>query len=119
MRRKVSAPDWPFPLRLTERRNNVPLVDLVIRACHEAGVTPVMGPVSAVLTDTLATIGTDNTWTVVYAAHARQLQNPRVVFRPLAGTGLSLTTALLVRAESPPAALDTLLTACASDDNES
>jgi DNA-binding transcriptional LysR family regulator len=109
----------PFPLRLTERRNNAALVDLVIRACHEAGFTPVPGPVSTVLTDTLAVIGTDESWTVVYAAHARQLQNTRVVFRPLAAPGLALTTALLVRRESPPAALDTLLAASNSDDNDS
>jgi DNA-binding transcriptional LysR family regulator len=108
----------PFPLRLTERRNNAPLVDLVIRACHEAGFTPVPGPVSTVLTDTLSVIGADDSWTVVYAAHARQLQSTRVVFRPLAGPGLALTTALLVRRESPPAVLDALLVACSSDDND-
>jgi DNA-binding transcriptional LysR family regulator len=108
----------PFPLQLTERRNNVALVDLVIRACHEAGFTPVPGPVSTLLTDTLAVIGTDYSWTVVYAAHARQLQNARIVFRPLTGPGLALTTALLVRSESPPAVLDTLLAASTSDDND-
>jgi DNA-binding transcriptional LysR family regulator len=108
----------PFPLRLTERRNNAPLVDLMIRACREAGFTPVPGPAAAVLTDTLALIGADDTWTVVYAAHARQLQATRVVFRPPAGPGLALATALLVRRESPPAALDALLAACASDDND-
>jgi DNA-binding transcriptional LysR family regulator len=107
-----------FPLRLTDHRNNAPLVDLVTRACLEAGFTPVPGPVAAALTDTLAVIGTDDTWTVVYAAHARQLQTTRVVFRPLEGPGLALTTALLVRRESPPAVLDTLLAACASDDKD-
>ena len=108
----------PYPLRLTERRNNVPLVGLVIRACHEAGFTPVSGAVNTVLTDTLAVIGTDHSWTVAYAAHARQLHSTRVVFRPLAGPGLALTTALVVRRESPPAALDILLAACTSDDND-
>jgi DNA-binding transcriptional LysR family regulator len=116
---EIKLPDLaPFPLRLTERRNNMPLVDLVIQACHEAGFTPVSGPVSTVLTDTLAVIGTDDSWTVAYAAHARQLQSTRVVFRPLAGPGLALTTALLVRRESPPAVLDVLLAACAGDDND-
>ena len=108
----------PFPLRLTERRNNMPLVDLVIRACHEAGFTPVSGPVSTVLTDTLAVIGADDSWTVVYAAHARQLQSTRVAFRPVSEPKLALTTSLLVRRTSPPAALDTLLAACVADDNE-
>lgn len=115
----IDLPDLaPFPLRLTERRNNAPLVDLVIRACHEAGFTPVSAPVGTVLTDTLAVIGTDDSWTVVYAAHARQLRHERVTFRPLAGSGLALSTALLVRQDSPPAALDRLLAALTSDDSD-
>jgi DNA-binding transcriptional LysR family regulator len=108
----------PFPLRLTERRNNAPLVDRVIHACHEAGFAPVPAPVSTVLTDTLAVIGTDDSWTVVYAAHARLLRSTRVTFRPLAGAGLALTTALLVRRDAPATLLDSLLRAAASNDNE-
>jgi len=108
----------PFPLRLTDRRNNTPLVDLVVAACHEAGFAPVPAPAAAALTDSLAMIGTDDSWTVVYAAHARQMRSGRVVFRPLAGTGLALSTALLVRPGSPPPAVGALLAAVASDDND-
>jgi DNA-binding transcriptional LysR family regulator len=116
----IELPDLaPFPLRLTERRNNAPLVDLVTRACREAGFTPAPAPVGTQLTDTLAVIGTDDSWTVVYAAHARQLRHTRVTFRPLAGPGLALGTALLVRQESPAAALDRLIAALTSDDSDS
>jgi formate-dependent phosphoribosylglycinamide formyltransferase (GAR transformylase) len=66
----------------------------MIRACHETGFTPVPGPVAAVLTDTLAVIGADDSWTVVYAAQARQMQYTRIAFRPLARPALALDTAL-------------------------
>ncbi|MFD6157067.1 LysR substrate-binding domain-containing protein [Nocardia sp. NPDC060256] len=108
----------PYPLRLTERRANAPLVDLVVDACHEAGFEPVPGPVSSALSDTLAMIGSDTSWTVVYAAHARQLRSTRVVFNSLAAPGLSLDTALLVRSEAPPPALEILLAACEFDDHD-
>jgi DNA-binding transcriptional LysR family regulator len=112
----------PFPLRLTERRNNTPLVDLVLGACHDAGFAPASAPVAAVLADSLAMIGADDSWTVIYAAYARQMRSGRVVFRPLAGAGLALSTALLVRPDSPPPQVTTLLAALAalaSDDNDS
>ncbi|PXX71383.1 DNA-binding transcriptional LysR family regulator [Nocardia tenerifensis] len=108
----------PYPLRLTERRANPPLVDLVVDACHEAGFEPVPGPVSSALADTLAMIGSDTSWTVVYAAHARQLRSTRVVFNSLAPPGLSLEAALVVRAAAPPPALEILLAACEFDDHD-
>ncbi|MGW5517145.1 LysR family transcriptional regulator [Nocardia africana] len=107
----------PYPLRLTERRNNMPLVDLIVNACRQAGFEPVPGGASTVLSDMLAMIGADTSWTVVYAAHARQLRNARVVFRPLATPGLSLPTALLVRRATPPAILPALLDACRIDND--
>ncbi len=108
----------PYPLRITERRLNPPLVDLVVGACHDAGFEPVPGPVSAALPDTLAMIGSDSSWTVAYAAHARQLRSTRVVFSSLAAPGLSLETALVVRATQAPPALPILLAACEFDDRD-
>ncbi|KAA6213211.1 LysR family transcriptional regulator [Streptomyces albofaciens JCM 4342] len=107
------------PLRLTARRTNPALVDRVLSACHEAGFepVPVPGPPGGSLQDSLAAIGAagpaDPSWTVVYAAHARQLRTPRVAFRPFR-TPLTLTTSLAVHRTAPPACLDALLAACAA-----
>ncbi|MET9913056.1 LysR family transcriptional regulator [Streptomyces sp. NPDC006476] len=106
-----------LPLSLTERRNNPALVDLVVGACHEAGFTPVPGPASGSLQDTLATIGTRPLWTVVYASHARVLHSPRVAFVPFRPPGLALSTGLAVRAAAGPPHLDTLLLACGDHEN--
>ena len=51
-----------LPLRLVPRRQNPPLVDLVVHACHDAGFEPVPGPAggdgrSGSLQDLLAAIG--------------------------------------------------------------
>ncbi|MFH8407805.1 LysR family transcriptional regulator [Streptomyces sp. NPDC018019] len=105
------------PLRLTARRNNPTLVDRLLTACHRAGFepVPVPGPPAGSLQDNLAAIGAAGpaapSWTVVYAAHARQLRTPRVVFRPFR-TPLTLTTSLAVHRTEPPACLDALLAAC-------
>ncbi|QIS04413.1 LysR family transcriptional regulator [Nocardia brasiliensis] len=108
----------PYPLRITERRINPPLVDLVVGACHDAGFEPVPGPLSAALSDTLTMIGSDTSWTVVYAAHARQLRSTRVVFSSIAAPGLSLETALVVRAADAPPAVEILRAACEFDDHD-
>ncbi|MBB5119725.1 LysR family transcriptional regulator [Streptomyces eurocidicus] len=120
----ASAPDVALadlaglPLRLTDRRNNPPLVDLVVSACRDAGFAPVPGPPSSSLQNTLAAIGAASPmWTVVYASHARQLRTGKVAFRPVRGEGLSLPTALAVHPSSPPAALGALLAACADHDS--
>ncbi|MEU9130307.1 LysR substrate-binding domain-containing protein [Kitasatospora sp. NPDC048540] len=100
-----------LPLRLTERRNHPALVDLVLAACRDAGFDPVPGPASSTLQDTLAAIGTGPPmWTVVYAANARMMQIPRVVFRPVRSPGLALPTALALRPRVPPPPL--VLAAC-------
>ncbi|MCX5386413.1 LysR family transcriptional regulator [Streptomyces sp. NBC_00083] len=104
-----------LPLCITERRSNPALVDLVVGACHAAGFEPVPGPVGGSLQNTLAAIGTGSLWTVVYAAHARALHTPRVAFRPVRAPGLSLSTALVVAAEHPPASVELLLRACSVD----
>ncbi|MFC9999300.1 LysR substrate-binding domain-containing protein [Nocardia sp. NPDC127526] len=99
------------PLSLTERRNHPGLVDLVVTSCVRAGFEPAPLPAAATLQDTLAAIGAGPPmWTVVYAANARQLHNPRVTFRPFADEGMSLPIALAVRGDSTSATL-TLLAA--------
>ncbi|MFD8703951.1 LysR family transcriptional regulator [Kitasatospora sp. NPDC059648] len=99
-----------LPLRLTDRRNNPALVDLVTGACARAGFRPVLGPAHGALQDTLASIGTGTPmWTVVYAANARMTNFPRVAFRP-SRIPLALPTSLAVRRSAPLPRL--LLAAC-------
>lgn len=102
-----------LPLRLTSRRNNPALVDLVVTACQDAGFEPIPGPPSSSLQNALAAIGSgEPMWTVIYASHANLLHAPRVAFRPFRGAGLSLPTGLAVRADASSAALDLLIDAC-------
>jgi DNA-binding transcriptional LysR family regulator len=107
-----------LPLRLTARRFNPPLVDLVTGACRDAGFEPVPGPSHSSLQDTLAAFGAGVAgWTVLYAAHARQLATARVRFLPVlepgpGGAPLSLPAVLAVRGSMPRARLAPLLAAC-------
>ncbi|WP_214416839.1 LysR family transcriptional regulator [Sphaerisporangium fuscum] len=107
-----------LPLYLTARRNNPPLVDLVVGACRDAGFEPVPGPPHSSLQDTLAALGAGSPgWSVVYAAHAAQLATERVAFLPVRdvsghGTPLVLPTAVAVHRDSPPARLGSFLEAC-------
>ncbi len=102
-----------LPLRLVPRSRNPVLVDLVVQACHREGLQPVPSPLTDSLEDTLAIIGSGTPmWTVVYAAHAKQLRSPRVAFRPLRGRPLSVATALCVRVAAPTPFLPLLLAAC-------
>ncbi|HEY3560572.1 MAG TPA: LysR family transcriptional regulator [Kribbella sp.] len=85
-----------LPLRITERRTNPPLVDLVMSACAAEGFEPVIGPRSSNLQDTHAAIGAGSpSWTVIYESHARLLREGRVVFRR-PNPRLALTTSLAV-----------------------
>jgi len=111
-----------LPLILTARRFNPPLVDLITGACRDAGFEPVPGPAHSGLQDTLAAFGAGMSgWTVLYAAHARQLATARVKFLPVsepprdggvAGAVLCLSTVLAVRQSTPRIRLVPLLTAC-------
>lgn len=117
-----------LPLILTARRLNPPLVDLVTGACRDAGFEPVPGQARSSLQDTLAAIGAGTPgWTVLYAAHARQLATSRVKFlpiwEPLAQQGpgdspcrararLGLPAVLAVRRSMPRTRLAPLLAAC-------
>lgn len=113
-----------LPLWLTARRFNPPLVDLITTACHDAGFEPVPGPPHSGLQDTLAAFGAGAPgWTVLYAAHARQLATARVKFLPVnepgseagvatRGTPLCLSTVIAVRQSMPRIRLAPLLAAC-------
>jgi DNA-binding transcriptional LysR family regulator len=109
-----------LPLYLTARRNNPPLVDLVVGACQDAGFEPAPGPPHSSLQDTLAALGSGVPgWSVVYGAHARQLAaNRRVAFVPVGdsrghgATPLSLPVALAVSAHSSSDRIGPLLAAC-------
>jgi DNA-binding transcriptional LysR family regulator len=111
-----------LPLRLTARRNNPALVDLVVSALSDAGREPVSAPSFSNLPDTMAAIGADGaSWTVVYASHAALLRTSRVAFVPFEPPGLSLMTHLALRREPPTPLLDLLLRACdlgESDDQD-
>ena len=106
------------PLWLTTRRTNPPLVDLVTGICRDAGFEPMPGPSYTRLQDTLAAFAAGTRgWTVMYAAHARQLATPQVAFLPIyepgeGGAQLALPAVLAVRAATPRPRLDLLLAAC-------
>lgn len=110
-----------LPLRITSRRNNPPLVDLVMSACAAEGFEPVLGPRSNSLQDTHAAIGAGTpSWTVIYESHAQLLREGRVVFRR-PRPRLALTTSLAVPAGATIGGeLAVLLEACrkASDQFE-
>ncbi|MEU4191174.1 LysR family transcriptional regulator [Kribbella sp. NPDC026611] len=103
-----------LPLRITDRRTNPPLVDLVMSACAAEGFEPVLGPRSSSLQDTHAAIGAGApSWTVIYESHARLLREGRVVYRR-SRPALSLTTSLAVPAGTTIGGdLAVLLDACA------
>ncbi|NUS16060.1 MAG: LysR family transcriptional regulator [Streptomyces sp.] len=105
-----------LPLLLTERRNNPPLVDLVVGACHDAGFEPLAGRSHGSLQESLASLGTGRSaWTVVYASHASQLRHTRVAFVRVtdpAGRSLALPGVLAVRRGASPQHLRPLLDAC-------
>jgi len=103
----------PLGLRLTARRNNPALVDLIVGAFHVAGHEPVSSNPYTNLADTLAAIGTDGTsYTVIYAAHAAQLRNRRVAFLPFEPPGLGLMTHLVTRRTAPTPHFRLLMQAC-------
>ena len=102
-----------LPLRITSRRNNPPLVDLVMTACAAEGFEPVLGPQSNSPQDTHAAIGAGTpSWTVIYESHAQLLREGRVVFRR-PRPRLALTTSLAVPAGTTVGGeLAVLLEAC-------
>ncbi|TQF04708.1 LysR family transcriptional regulator [Kitasatospora acidiphila] len=106
-----------LPLRLTERRDNPSLVDLVLNNCHAAGFEPIPGPApSSALQDTLAAIGSGTPmWTVVYATNAKIMRIPRIAFVPFAAPGLALPTSLALRPGPLSPELELLAATCRAD----
>jgi DNA-binding transcriptional LysR family regulator len=102
-----------LPLWLVERRTNRALVDLVVRACRDAGFEPTLGRVYPGLQETLAAFGAGTPgWTVMYEAHARQLAFRHIVFRTLREPDLSLPTLLAVGRATPETAAAALAASC-------
>jgi DNA-binding transcriptional LysR family regulator len=109
----------PLTLRLTERRSNPALVDLVVGAFHASGCEPASSSPYTNLGDTLAAIGTDGTsYTVMYAAQAAQLRNRRVSFLPFEPPGLGLQTHMVVSRSAPTPYFSLLMQACRREDHE-
>jgi DNA-binding transcriptional LysR family regulator len=106
-----------MPLRIASRRVNQPLVDLVIDTATRAGFEALHSSGSSNLADTLAAIGSSSDlWTVVYAAHARNLHTERVTFRPV-DPPLTMPTSLAVR-DLDVAGAAALLQACRTVGND-
>jgi DNA-binding transcriptional LysR family regulator len=104
-------------LRLADRDANPPLFDRVATACRDGGLTPVYGPASSTLPNTLALIGAGtDSWTVVYAPHARTLRTPRVAFRRTR-PAMAMPTYLAVLDGTAPGWLAPLLDACRDRDS--
>lgn len=104
-------------LRLADRDTNPPLFDRVATACRDGGLTPVFGPASSTLPNTLALIGAGaDSWTVVYAPHARTLRTSRVAFRRTR-PAMAMPTYLAVLDGSDPGWLAPLLDACRDRDS--
>ncbi len=102
-----------LPLRIAPREANPELVDLVVRACQDAGFEPIMGPAFTTDQDTLAAIGTGKpSWTVFYAAQAEITPAIRIVFRPFTDPVPVMPTLLAVRPNTPAHRLADLIGAC-------
>ena len=103
-----------IPLLIASRRDNAPLVDLVLGACADTGFTPKLGTHTGNLETTHAAIATGAPgWTVIYEAHARTLNQPRLAFRATSPE-LVMPTALAVRSDGTSHSLAPLLRACAA-----
>ena len=103
-----------LPLHIVSRKQNPPLVDLVLAACAEAGFTPTLGSHADGLDNTHALIAAGPpSWTVIYEAHARALHHPHVAFRPTRPE-LVMPTELAVAADATSRSLAPLLRACSA-----
>jgi DNA-binding transcriptional LysR family regulator len=101
------------PLRIAERTDNPVFYDLVMSACHKAGIAPVMGPPFTGLQETLAEIGAGaDGWTLVYPTAISSVSSRRIVLKRMSGNPITMRMSLALREKDHRPHLSMLKSAC-------